>query len=414
MNQGGMLIILLFFLFFDVQAQAPDMPEPANVSSLRPSLAVVIGILSIMFLITFLLIVYAKFCHSTVAPVIANRDGDQRLNDGLVQPRSRFSGIDKKVIESLPFFRFSSLRGSKEGLECAVCLSKFEDTEILRLLPKCKHAFHIDCIDQWLENHSSCPLCRLKVDVADLTAFTYSNSLRFLRNPSELTEDPNLDLFVQREEDNHGSSRFSIGGSFRKIEKVKKEELLIQEDDEKKLLHKFKHKIIVSDVVFKNRWSDANSSDLMFLNTEMLNVMSSKRFSSFDSNSRRFIETGFNNGSSTNEQIMNIKEEMERKRLFHSEVSRINRSCSISITIPSSSNSEANPSTQSRFLTPAEKRSVSDITNLSRFANFSTSNRIKESSFAGLNSKEERTRRLWFPIARRTVQWFGSKERRFQ
>jgi hypothetical protein len=63
---------------------------------------------------------------------------------------SQFSGINKTVI--VTSFRFSSLKGSREGLECAVYLSKFEDIEILRLLPQCKHAFYINCVISGLKN----------------------------------------------------------------------------------------------------------------------------------------------------------------------------------------------------------------------------------------------------------------------
>ena len=415
MNPLWLIIwLLLSGVLFNVESQGPsgdgDFPTEDAVTDFRPSLAVVIGILTVMFLLTFVLLVYAKLCHRA-------SNSNQGNQQGLTRSESRFSGIEKTVIESLPFFRFSSLKGSRAGLECAVCLSKFEDVEILRLLPKCRHAFHIDCVDQWLEKHSSCPLCRHKVTAEDLTILTYSNSLRFLWNQSELRENSNLELFVEREEDHHGSSRFSIGSSFRRIDKDVKEEesVLIQEeeeeddDDDKKILHKVNHKIIVSDVVLKNRWSSVSSSDLMYLNSELVHAMSSDRFTSLDSNNndqsgmRRPIEDF---------EIMKIKEEIERKRTFESRVSKINQSNPVSSLglLPSTSRTEAKTGHTSRFLIPTEKRSMSEITVCSRYADFRTKDRNAESSFAQNNIKEERMRQLWLPIARRTVQWFANRE----
>ncbi|KAF8404535.1 hypothetical protein HHK36_009422 [Tetracentron sinense] len=47
-----------------------------------------------------------------------------------------------------------------ELINCAVCLSKFEEGEEIREL-KCKHIFHKDCLDRWLQHDSAtCPLCR--------------------------------------------------------------------------------------------------------------------------------------------------------------------------------------------------------------------------------------------------------------
>ncbi|KAL0547981.1 hypothetical protein IC582_012420 [Cucumis melo] len=65
-------------------------------------------------------------------------------------------------IESLPLFSFSSVtrRSSTAAADCAVCLSKFEAEDQLRLLPLCCHAFHAQCVDTWLQSNQSCPLCR--------------------------------------------------------------------------------------------------------------------------------------------------------------------------------------------------------------------------------------------------------------
>lgn len=416
MNQLGVIIFLvLSVLLLNVKAQTAT-PSGDAVSNFQPSLAVVIGILGVMFLLTFFLLMYAKFCQRgrASAPV-----GDQQNHPTLLRSRSRFSGIDKTIIESLPFFRFSSLKGSKEGLECAVCLSKFEDVEVLRLLPKCKHAFHIDCIDHWLEKHSSCPICRHRVNPEDHTTFTYSNSLRRLANQSGIGEESNIEIFVQREEEHHGSSRFSVGSSFRKIVKhVKEEELLIQKGEEdsegnQKGYHKHNHRITISDVVFKHRWSNVSSSDLMFLNSEMLNDASSNRFSNLESNADTMSTP---TGVVENEQIMNIKEEMDRKISFESKVGALNNTKPVSDKDPPFASDSAGKSSHApKYVNPGEKRSMSEITAVSRFGDLGMKMKVfKDSSSLQNNLKEERMRQLWFPIAKRTAQWFVNRERRSQ
>ncbi|CAM0944035.1 unnamed protein product [Alopecurus aequalis] len=84
-----------------------------------------------------------------------------------LQRRTR--GLDAAVVEAFPTMRYAeakALRVGKKGasLECAVCLSEFEDEERLRLLPRCSHAFHPDCIGEWLARHVTCPVCRCNLD----------------------------------------------------------------------------------------------------------------------------------------------------------------------------------------------------------------------------------------------------------
>lgn len=376
-------------------------------NNFQPSLAVVIGMLSIMFALTFVLLLYAKFCHRPSSMSLHNTTS-QQIQDGLLRSRSRLSGLDKTVVESLPFFRFSSLKGSRDGLECSVCLAKYEDVEILRLLPKCRHAFHIGCIDQWLEKHSTCPLCRRRLSADDLSC---STSLRFLwSQTTEAREESNLELYVQREESCYGSSsRFSIGSSFRKADGGSKEEELLpiqqgmdcdENKDQEPPLHRFNHKIVVSDVVLKHRWSNVSSSDLMFLNSEMLNDVSSARFSCLDEEIRE------------NDGIMNVKQEMGRKREFERKVREIRQTHydHNSFPFPTSSDSGQgcpNPGLGSKVLNPNEKRSMSEIIVHPRFTT-----ELVRNKDSYVDVREERTRRLWLPIARKTVQWFASRERR--
>ncbi|GER46243.1 RING/U-box superfamily protein [Striga asiatica] len=78
----------------------------------------------------------------------------------------RRAGVDPAVLGALPAFVFSSAAAPSTAgkgrplLECAVCLSEFEEKEIVRLLPGCGHSFHVSCIDVWFRSHTTCPLCR--------------------------------------------------------------------------------------------------------------------------------------------------------------------------------------------------------------------------------------------------------------
>ena len=49
-------------------------------------------------------------------------------------------------------------------ISCPVCLCDFEHGEEVKMLPKCGHLFHHDCIMPWLtEKKGSCPLCQTDV-----------------------------------------------------------------------------------------------------------------------------------------------------------------------------------------------------------------------------------------------------------
>ncbi|OAY77140.1 putative RING-H2 finger protein ATL12 [Ananas comosus] len=169
------------------------------------------------FFFFFLFLMYAKFCHPATnlfaSPALHPDDATAAaaVTVGSGGLRSS-SGIDKTIVGSLPFFELSALRRDRGMLECAVCLSRYDDdAELLRLLPGCRHVFHLECINRWLDAHSS---CRTKIS-AVAAAARFNQSGRF-DNDRDL-----LGLFVERELEAAGdlrrsSSRFSIGGSFRR------------------------------------------------------------------------------------------------------------------------------------------------------------------------------------------------------
>ncbi|KAJ0976557.1 hypothetical protein J5N97_012031 [Dioscorea zingiberensis] len=76
-------------------------------------------------------------------------------------PPPKQTGLRRKAVRGLPVVIFSDDVNLPGGVsECAICLSDFMSGERLRVLPKCKHGFHVKCIDRWLMASSSCPTCR--------------------------------------------------------------------------------------------------------------------------------------------------------------------------------------------------------------------------------------------------------------
>jgi hypothetical protein len=43
--------------------------------------------------------------------------------------------------------------------ECVICFESIKNDSLCRML-SCFHIFHSRCIDQWLENNASCPMCQ--------------------------------------------------------------------------------------------------------------------------------------------------------------------------------------------------------------------------------------------------------------
>ncbi|KAI4302279.1 hypothetical protein MLD38_038052 [Melastoma candidum] len=73
-------------------------------------------------------------------------------------------GLEPVIISNFPTKKcsdefFSCINHS----QCTVCLSEYRHEDILRILPNCGHSFHATCIDIWLQQHPTCPVCRVSL-----------------------------------------------------------------------------------------------------------------------------------------------------------------------------------------------------------------------------------------------------------
>ncbi|VVA10271.1 PREDICTED: RING-H2 [Prunus dulcis] len=140
----------------------PPPPPKTNLPMLYYGLIVVGTAATVLAMYNLVFIKWTSNRHGGQAP-------PSRSSNTLMDANRTRRG---RSFENLDSFKYKKKEGSvtqQDGVEnyveCAVCLSAFEDGEEVRKLPTCKHSFHAPCIDMWLYSHSDCPLCRAPVPV---------------------------------------------------------------------------------------------------------------------------------------------------------------------------------------------------------------------------------------------------------
>ncbi|KAG5037063.1 hypothetical protein AAZX31_07G075300 [Glycine max] len=83
--------------------------------------------------------------------------------------RAEYHGHDPApgFVAAIPTLNFNhEAFSSIETTQCVICLAEYKEKELLRIIPKCGHTFHLSCIDMWLRKQSTCPVCRLSLQNA--------------------------------------------------------------------------------------------------------------------------------------------------------------------------------------------------------------------------------------------------------
>ncbi|MCO5612041.1 hypothetical protein L7F22_066303 [Adiantum nelumboides] len=146
-------------------AETPFPPRTPNPYMTRK---ILITALIALVIITFFVAAYRIYVHlfwrrrrALVASWYRNQ-GESASSTG---------GLDKAIIDSLPTFSYTTglhhdgMAGGPR--ECAVCLIEFQEDDACRLLPKCNHSFHTECIDKWFLSNTTCPMCRMHTEMVD-------------------------------------------------------------------------------------------------------------------------------------------------------------------------------------------------------------------------------------------------------
>ncbi|CAN1792377.1 Putative RING-H2 finger protein ATL35, partial [Linum perenne] len=130
------LAVVLFSMFHLAAGQAGNMfPPPSKhavtlESQLKHLMLIMVIVLVVAFFFMGIISIYVRRCSH-------RRDIEDFHFEHLSSIRDP-PGLDSDVIHTFPMFLYSSVKGlkiGKGGLECAVCISEFEDAETLRLIP---------------------------------------------------------------------------------------------------------------------------------------------------------------------------------------------------------------------------------------------------------------------------------------
>ncbi|XP_077226443.1 E3 ubiquitin ligase BIG BROTHER-related-like isoform X2 [Tasmannia lanceolata] len=77
-------------------------------------------------------------------------------------------GLTMDVLTSLPYSTYKCQPTENDSFDqCVICRVDYEDGEELVVLP-CKHPYHSECINKWLQINKVCPICGNEVSLPTL------------------------------------------------------------------------------------------------------------------------------------------------------------------------------------------------------------------------------------------------------
>ncbi|XP_039024763.1 E3 ubiquitin-protein ligase ATL4-like [Hibiscus syriacus] len=116
-----------------------------------------VSIMFIVFICTRLICARIQLRASRRSFFVSSRSDLSMLERGT-------HGLEPVVVANFPTKNFcEECFSANKDAQCPVCLSEYRCEDTLRILPYCGHSFHVTCIDIWLQQHSTCPVCRVSL-----------------------------------------------------------------------------------------------------------------------------------------------------------------------------------------------------------------------------------------------------------
>lgn len=157
----------------------PSSPSSNYLTTLGLGYAIAIALGFLVLLSTLLLASYICCRVSRRSQTRTRTQNPNSSSEGVILPRIIFvaedddlenpqndddnnsaAGLHHNVINSYPKFPFSKELGGGDASTCSICLCDYREFEMLRMMPECRHHFHLLCLDAWLKLNGSCPVCR--------------------------------------------------------------------------------------------------------------------------------------------------------------------------------------------------------------------------------------------------------------
>ena len=77
-------------------------------------------------------------------------------------------GVNRIDLELNSALRRYDINTVMDVSSCAICTVDWGVGDEIRILSRCRHKFHKGCIDTWLREHETCPMCRTAVVQPDV------------------------------------------------------------------------------------------------------------------------------------------------------------------------------------------------------------------------------------------------------